>query len=123
VGRYTTLQTDSQSIEIDQQIRHPNYIPANFPFDIMIITLKERSDKPFIKLNRDETVPELNTLLSVLGFGYTYVGATNNILPTVLQEASLNYMENNECDQKFGANDVTNDMLCASDVNKDAWYE
>jgi hypothetical protein len=123
VGRYTTLQTGSESIEIDKQIRHPAYDPANFPFDIMIITLKDNSNKPFIKLNREESVPNLQTDLTVLGFGYTYVGTTSNILPTVLQQASLNYMENGECDNKFGANDVTDDMLCASAFNKDAWYE
>lgn len=86
----------------------------------MILKLKEVSTKPFVKLRKD---PFIDQKLTVIGMGAIATNSMNNALANnPLKEAQFGYMENNQCQDLHGYNvEISNDMLCAFEDNKDIW--
>jgi hypothetical protein len=102
---------------------HPNYGNARFAWDIMILKLEEESTMPLVKLNPDpiNTTDYTNNNLTLIGFGDVIKGSAV-VIPTFLQEVTLNYVPFYECNEMYGGTGViTDDMLCASAPGKDSW--
>jgi hypothetical protein len=124
IGRHSRKsgdEDDSETIAIKERIRHPDYDENAFPFDIMILQLKNKSTKPYVKLNRFANVPEDGGELHVIGFG-DVTTASSLVLPTRLQEVEVDYVTNKDCTEKHGSSMIKDDMLCARKTGKDSWY-
>jgi hypothetical protein len=87
--------------------------------DIMIMKLKDKSTKPYIKLNPNST--DDGQELTVIGFGDTLKGY-GLVIPTELQEVQLNYLTNEECQDMHRRYTISDDMMCALGKEKDSWY-
>ena len=127
-------------------IIHPSYEEeTNFQNDISLIHLPRQSTHPWVTINMDPDRPYNDQYpveqerqqhlqpLTALGLGYTVQGDSDSI-PYVLQEATLSYVSNLECEQSkehsmmsssmtsslptssLSYNGlITPDMMCASD--------
>jgi secreted trypsin-like serine protease len=123
IGRHSRSsgnEDDSETIAIKERIRHPDYNENAFPFDIMILQLKNKSTKPYVKLNQFANVPEDGGELHVIGFGDATT-ASSLVLPTRLQEVEVDYVTNKDCMENHGSSRIKDDMLCASKAGKDSW--
>jgi secreted trypsin-like serine protease len=129
VGEYdrTTRSDRAQFRFIEDQIAHPSYDPEEYEWDVMVMRLNSPVSKQYVHLNSDPSFPRESAELSVLGFGLTTYekdpdGETTGILPDILQEATLNYVDNEECDRMYrsSTDEITSDMLCAAAGGRDA---
>ena len=124
VGRHKRHGGDgADTIVIDKRIVHPKYNddPTDFPYDLMLIVLKDSTDKPYVKINSSDNTPRSNSNLEVLGFGDMSADQDVLDLPDNLQESALDYVDNPSCQAMHTDNDITDDMLCASAPGRDAW--
>jgi hypothetical protein len=149
VGLHSRLEdsTTSDNIAIVRKIKHPLHRNSRFPFDLLILQLANVTyNHPYIRLfnknknnnpkdgimetssvsrlsapvnNDDSTIP-MN--LTIIGLGDVRQGP-QFVYPTTLQEAFLNYIPNDQCEDSHlsQGNPVTDDMLCAAAPGIDAW--
>jgi hypothetical protein len=123
VGEYDrTARSDGDLFRaIEDKIVHPKYSSPDNPWDVMVMRLNSPVSKQFVRLNSDPSFPrEELAELSVMGFGVDekdYSDADYE-LPYILQEATVNYIDNEECNSMNGG--ITSDMLCAAADGRDA---
>ena len=123
----TTRSDGAQFRLIKEQIVHPSYDPKEYGWDAMVMRLNSPVSKQYVHLNSDPSFPREAAELSVIGFGLTTLeldpdGEPTGILPDILQEATVNYIDNEECDHmyQFSSDAITSDMLCAAADGRDA---
>jgi hypothetical protein len=148
VGLHSRLgdNTTSDNIAILRKIKHPLHHDSQFPFDVVILQLAHVTlNHPYIRLfNKNNNIPKddmmdtssvsrlstpVNTDDSTIPVNLTIVGlgdaryGPQYEYPTTLQEAFLNYIPNDQCEDSHlsQGNPVTDDMLCAAAPGVDAW--
>jgi hypothetical protein len=121
VGEYDRTDWSDGDIfrPIEDQIVHPNYSSPDHPWDVMVMLLNSPVSKQYVRLNSDPSFPRELTELSVMGFGVDEKDPdADYVYPYILQEATVNYIDNEECDSMNGR--ITSDMLCAAADGRDA---
>lgn len=101
---------------------HPSYNPRTHEFDVALIKLEYPSHMPTVALDDgslDSTFVG-GEKVTVLGFGVTDTKDPTAPPPDVLQEADLRHVTNKQCASSYGPDRITRDMICASDVDRDA---
>jgi trypsin len=83
-----TLKDGTDAVEIlavDLELPHPDYDAADRINDIMLVKLTNPSTlSPVVELNWDPTIPVINDVVTVIGFGDTISGGDpSNVLLTV----------------------------------------
>lgn len=104
----------SETRFIQEKIFHPLYPNPNnyYSHDIMLLKLTEASTKPPVKLRKTPILETSNnnTRLTTIGFG------GSNVFSDTLQETSLNYMDNDQCQEEHGLDVwISDDMMCATE--------
>jgi len=102
---------------------HPDYLETlqYLENDVMLMKVIGRSERKIVKLNHDHNLPVLAIdALTVVGWGS--LDANGVIMANVLQEVQLGYITNQEC-QKRGIPLVTDQMMCAADMDGDSLTE
>eukprot|EP00540_Astrosyne_radiata_P000127 CAMPEP_0116837778 /NCGR_PEP_ID=MMETSP0418-20121206/8843_1 /TAXON_ID=1158023 /ORGANISM="Astrosyne radiata, Strain 13vi08-1A" /LENGTH=373 /DNA_ID=CAMNT_0004467701 /DNA_START=108 /DNA_END=1226 /DNA_ORIENTATION=- len=98
---------------------NPGYDHVNLQHDVALVNLgQDITDIAPMYLNHNPDIPNLNSLLTVIGWGRLKEGVAG--AAPVQQFANLNYVDNTTCWEKFGRAYITNDMLCAYADGKDA---
>lgn len=128
IGRYSRSDNNEAFDRRDvlYSYRHPRYGKQSFAFDMLLLKLREPSNKQPIRLNDNPTIPKENQLITVTGFGQTkYNGVPSN----KLQEVDLNAVSNGICSQakdpessrqdfqKGYEGMILDNMLCLSDLS------
>jgi secreted trypsin-like serine protease len=92
---------DFEEFEIVEMVRHPEFLRKGddeFIHDFTILKLNRLSDAPVVKINRNNQVPFEGQAIEVMGLGT--LTADDDARPNVLQQATLNYISNDECRQQ-----------------------
>lgn len=117
----TTRRDGADYRLIAEQIVHPSYITDEYGWDAMVMRLNNPVSKQYVRLNSDPSFPRESAELSVIGFGITAFektsdGKTTAIFPDILQQATVDYIDNEECDRMYrlSGDEITSDMLCAA---------
>jgi len=127
IGKYEKNDvTDiSEEFESDFEIVHPDYDEDTTRYDIMLVKLKGTSTLATpVRVNKEEAIPSNGSMLTVIGVGYN----ADWDLPDVFQEASVQYQDNDQCDDLVDENGITlngdlyPDMLCAGYDGRDSCY-
>jgi hypothetical protein len=108
---------------IEDQTVHPNYSSPDHPWDVMVMRLNSPVSTQYVRLNSDRSFPREFDELSVMGFGYKVDEKDPDgdyMLPDILQEATVNYIDNEKCASMHEFGDITSDMLCAAADGRDA---
>jgi secreted trypsin-like serine protease len=111
---------DYELIAIRDHHRHPSFIWEVGSFDQMVLRLVKASERPLLTINFDSDVPNKKGQdLNVIGFGRTETGR----LSTKLQEATVDYVENDECAKAKDGGDsykdsIAPDMICIYSKNE-----
>ncbi len=102
---------------------HPRYDSSSYRYDFMLIQLNApmtADNSPPVRLNSDSSMPSEGTDLLVLGWGTTDNSDPSNLIfPSVLQQGSLKYITNDECEstvitnKKLYEGEVYSEMMCA----------
>lgn len=108
---------DGQFVDIRSTIRHPEYEASRLSHDVMIFELEDVADYDYVVLD-DRTISEGR--FTALGFGDTDEGSILD-LAKELQEAEMEYVDNEACDAGHGySGEVTDDMMCVGGGDKDS---
>jgi hypothetical protein len=106
----------SERIPIAGLYPNPKWIFDDYAFDQLIVKLAFDSTIAPIVVNFDPTIPELDTNLTLIGFGKFSNGPFN---PDTLQETEVSYIDNDECklfENESGelpySDRITDDMIC-----------
>jgi trypsin len=92
---------------------HPDYEPSTTTNDYMLLKLQSPVDTntyPTIELNNDNSVPQVDQLLTVIGFGATSEGGSGS---TALQQVEVPVDSHEVCNEQYGGNIVQEVMFCA----------
>lgn len=126
----STPPSDYESIDVAYEIKHPSYDESIVNNDFMLIKLIHPSEDPspsLITLNTNPNFPvNAGDPLIVMGWGDTNADEDISVLSSVLLEAELNYVPNEQCQEAKGtvgdnndfvsyANMITDNMMCARD--------
>lgn len=127
VGEYHLQDPDDggESFSVETIDIHPGYKETSdyLENDAVVIKLSGESRRRFVKLNHDTNMLGLGNdgdAFTVLGWGS--LDANGTIFANVLQEVNLGYIANDECKQR-GVPVVTNQMICAVDLDNDGITE
>jgi trypsin len=97
---------------VTQQCKHPKYDSSLDIFDFMLLTLDSPVDTtkfPVIELNSDKSQPQVNEMLTVIGFGATKEGGSQS---STLLKVEVPANSNTECLKQYpGIVEAVN--LCA----------
>lgn len=107
---------------------HPFFNENTFSYDFALITLdREVKNAHAVRLNDDDTVPQLGDSLWVLGFGTTDISNPSRaVYPDTLQMANLQHITNEMCasttvnGESLYQGEIFEEMLCATATNADA---
>ena len=124
--RTTDTEADHIEVDISLIVNHPNYASLNFDFSLLLMAQEINfSIHPHIRpicLPVNDNDSYQNTTATTTGWGTLQSGQSQ--LPSKLQEVDVNVLSNEECanDYGYGANQITEQMLCANVVGggKDA---
>lgn len=122
MGRYYFYASgDFEILPIERKVTHPGYDADTYKNDLLLLKLRNRSTKTYITLNSAGNVPSNGNTLHAIGLGTLVEGGV--ALPTVLQEVSLAYTNNNQCSILYGREPgyISSDMLCAWEEGQDTW--
>lgn len=117
----STYSTQGKAYKIAEYIVHPNYNPVTEFYDFCLLRLETPIDDAVTTMivNDDMDYPTSNDKLKVIGFGATLEG--NNYGSWRLQEADVNYVDPQVCQNNYQSIAVPEDiMLCASGNGRDA---
>mmetsp|Transcript_12529 Transcript_12529/g.23438 ORF Transcript_12529/g.23438 Transcript_12529/m.23438 type:complete len:572 (-) Transcript_12529:163-1878(-) len=133
VGRHDLRkEKDGESIPMMKEIKHKKYDDWTTDYDFMLVVLEwdvSDADVAFVKLNGDESVPEVGEEVVVIGWGDVREEDDVQVLSDVLMDVSVNVIDNNECEESEGTvggwfdsyqGQITENMLCAEDKGEDA---
>jgi len=110
-----------QEIEVAQTIEHPlwdNNPSLGFPNDIALLRLAEPADvsRPTIaaaKLPESDSVEYTDSKCVITGWGYT--SGDDYALPDVLQQADIDVLTKEECQQKWASTPIERYHICVQD--------
>lgn len=97
-GTAATALYEDEVFEIAHMKRHPLWQRRGddeFTHDFTILHLNGLSKRPFLRLNRESTVPGPQETVVAMGLGDLTEEA--DVRPTVLQEVALQYLPSEEC--------------------------
>jgi hypothetical protein len=110
-------------IAVEREVIHPLYGEGFFENDIMLLKLETPSDQPYIRLNFDEDVPDVDERLTVVGFGDTEPLKLVQEFSLILKEVELGYISPMDCDLAYGYDLIQEHMMCTTTTdNKAPWY-
>jgi trypsin len=124
LGRHDLRTNDGQVITMEKEIKHPNYDDRTTNNDFMLVVLASpamlNSDVSLVKLNDNNSAPNVGDGVTVMGWGLTKVGVSNSLADS-LTEVQVNTISNDECDASSDGQDnyndqITQNMLCAEHV-------
>ena len=92
---------------------HPDYNRLTYENDFMLVKLKNPVDTntyPTVQLNKDTNVPQVDQLLTVIGFGYT---SEEGSLSSTLLKVEVPANSHQECNRQYnGYNCGRSHVLC-----------
>lgn len=108
----TVEEAGREEIDIDCEIKHPDYDDWTLDNDYMMIRLKGNSTFPPVTLDdgSNVTLAEGDDL-TIMGWGTTSSGGS---VSNVLLEAQTDYVTNSECNDDYDPNVITSNMMCAA---------
>ena len=123
-----------ERFRVINHIRHPNYNGevccgydgiepfAGLSYDFLLLQLSGESRKRTIRLNSNPNVPRINEELHVIGLGDTHPSPYYDIDADRLQEATVHYISNEECDaiSIYPTHLLDKTNMCAIDLGEDA---
>lgn len=89
---------------------HPLYNSSSTAYDYLVMKLDSAATQTPIPLNGNSSDPVVGQDLTVIGFGTT--SANSTVLPTILQQVVVNYVDDTTCKSIYGSNVDSNDF-CA----------
>ncbi|KAL7531704.1 hypothetical protein ACHAXR_004182, partial [Thalassiosira sp. AJA248-18] len=127
-GRHNLDTDEGEEMNVAATLSHPEYNDETIDNDIMLIFLQDPTDPgvEFVKLNSDESSPDIGASVTVAGWGRTDEAATAS---DVLLAVDVNVIPNAECEQSKGLigevlqsyeGKISNNMMCAKDDGKDS---
>lgn len=116
INPYKLTNEDAEEIAVGTSVDHPFYKSINdYDHDYKIIRLRSFSSFSPIKLNNITTIPTLQQVLRLVGWG-----RFDPDLPEAsetLQELNNDYIPNEKCNRGKFKGQITKDMLCARGSN------
>lgn len=127
IGKHETNDiTDlSETFVSTLELIHPDYDEDTTRYDTMLIFLNSTSTmgRP-VRVNNNDQLPRHGSMVTVIGWGYNDAWD----LPDVLQETSVRYSQNSQCDDLIDEDGITlngdlfGDMMCAGSDGRDSCY-
>mmetsp|Transcript_14747 Transcript_14747/g.22882 ORF Transcript_14747/g.22882 Transcript_14747/m.22882 type:complete len:393 (+) Transcript_14747:172-1350(+) len=121
IGRHN-LNDSSETYETHQvaeKVIHPDYqSQTSNDHDFMMVRLKEPSSYAPVELNANLVGGDVE--LTVMGWGTTSSGGSAS---SILLEVDVDSLTNAECKTKYGANSITDDMICAGRTANGVTYD
>lgn len=110
---------ETEIIEVDFEIIHPEYSGYTLQNDVMLIKLKGISNYTPVVLDNgnDPSLTQHNADVTAIGWGTTSSGGQGS---ANLLEATMDVVSNTNCENQYGSGSITNDMLCAARDGKDS---
>jgi secreted trypsin-like serine protease len=105
-----TEPSTTETFAVKEQIMHPRYNYVDYGYDVMLILLEGSSEMQPIRLNRDPNIPVNGESLTTVGWGRSDA-ADEDVYSAILQEASMNYITNDRCDDEWEER-ITANSLC-----------
>jgi len=133
IGRYdldSASDFEYENFNVLETIIHPEYMEGYIDYDIALVVLDEDSDYPYVRLNDEESVPEGEEELIVMGWGDIDHRESELVTSDIMRESTVTYWNNTECEKSTGYTFledgtvglasyeelVTPTMLCARDI-------
>lgn len=108
-----------ESLQVEYEVVHPGFDSCTLSNDVMLVKLKEPSSYTPVALNNEtnSSITENNADVTVMGWGTTSRGGSTS---DVLLEVELDVVSNDICNDQYGNEEITNDMMCAARDGKDS---
>jgi len=119
----TTTETETVRKSVSAIIDHPSYDRRTINYDYSLLKLSSPVDWSGNSHIRPVCLPDAGTTfdsgdpLVVTGWGATSSGGST---ADVLQEAVVNYVDNTECENRYGRGKISSAMMCAATPSKDS---
>jgi len=121
IGRHN-LNDNTETYETHQvaeRVVHPDYkSQTSIDHDFMMVRLVEPSSYTPVELNANLIGDDVE--LTVMGWGTTSSGGSAS---SILLEVDVDSLSNAECKTKYGASDITDDMICAGRTANGVTYD
>jgi V8-like Glu-specific endopeptidase len=102
---------------VTTECMHPNYQSSTTTNDYMLLKLQSPVDinqYPPIQLNNNKAIPQVNQILTVIGFGATSEGGSGS---NTLLKVNVPANSHQQCNQQYGGSIVENVMFCAGNTS------
>jgi hypothetical protein len=120
-GRYNLSYNSGQSILKDREVEHPNYDASRSDNDFgLVILAKEVTNARVVRLNENDSYPNVGTSVTVAGWGDTTESDAESQLSDALMRVNVNVISNADCEDSSDGrgsdyyNQITESMLCAT---------
>mmetsp|Transcript_3109 Transcript_3109/g.4967 ORF Transcript_3109/g.4967 Transcript_3109/m.4967 type:complete len:249 (+) Transcript_3109:143-889(+) len=126
-------QDTGQKISKKRERQHPNYNYRTTNNDFLLVFLDEPVDMSrgmkLVELNSNSNYPNVGQQVTVMGYGDTNPSDYVSDLSSRLMEVEVSVISNNDCDNSSGSingfqdsykGQITSEMICARETNKDA---
>jgi len=92
------------------------FVRESYDYDYALLHINGSSKYSWATLNYDKSIPQIQDILTVIGWGVTGAGTTS----AVANEAGVEYIDNSACNEMYQNEIITSRMLCAGSPGKDA---
>jgi trypsin len=102
---------------VTNECMHPNYQSSTTTNDYLLLKLQSPVDInqfPPIQLNNNKGIPQVNQLLTVIGFGATSEGGSGS---NTLLKVSVPANSHQQCNKQYGGSIVEDVMFCAGNTS------
>jgi secreted trypsin-like serine protease len=120
-GRFNLDINNGQAIQKIKEIEHPEYNPSKSNNDFgLIILARPVTNAQIVRLNEDNSYPQVGALVTVAGWGDTKQSDSQTELSDSLMRVNVNVISNNDCEDSSDGrgldyfNQITDNMLCAT---------
>merc|ERR1712087_549136 len=119
IGRHDLSDSGEnfESIAVTAEFIHPNYDRTTFVNDFMVLKLASDSSYDVVTIDDGSAQLEDGTDVTVMGWGATCLNGPSS---DVLLEVEVDIVGHSRCNDAYGGDSITNDMLCAARDGKDA---